>query len=397
MARGRISKRTVDAIRPHGTDVYLWDDQLRGFGLKVTPSGSKTFVVQYRLNGRIGRTRRVKIGTLGALTADQARAQAKKLLGSIATGGDPAEERTRLRAQMSLGVVVDLFLEQHVDAKLKATSAAEYHRLLRLHVPPALRSRALVDVQRSDIAKLHLSLRDKPYQANRLLAVLSKVFSWADLHGLRSEVTNPCRHIDRFRERKRQRFLTEPEIARLGNALAKAERDRMASPWAIAAIWLLILTGARLSEIRTLRWSDVDLTRRRLMLPDSKTDEKMIHLSGGAIDVLRSLPRQDNNPYVICGDKAKACLVNLQKPWRRIRHLAGLDDVRIHDLRHTFASVAAAQGVSLQMIGGLLGHANPATTARYAHLADEKLAETNDEIGASIATSLQIAQPRQET
>ncbi len=389
MATGRVTKRTVDATQPQAADVYLWDDQLRGFGLKVTPTGGKTYVVQYRINGRLGRTRRVKVATSGALTAEQARAKAKKLLGDIATGGDPAAGRAKLKAQTSLGAVVDLFLEQHVDAKLKATSACEYHRLLLLHLPEGLRSRALVEVQRPDIAKLHLALRGKPYQANRLLAVLSKVFSWAEKNGLRTEASNPCRHIDRYRERKRQRFLSQPEMARLGGALTRADRDALASPWAIAAVWLLILTGARLSEVRTLRWSEVDLTNRRLILRDSKTGEKTIHLSDAAIAVLLHLPRKDNNPYVICGEKPEACLVNMQKPWRRIRHLAGLDDVRIHDLRHTFASVAAARGVSLQMIGALLGHTQPSTTARYAHLADKNLSQINNEIAASLSRALQ--------
>ena len=162
----------------------------------------------------------------------------------------------------------------------------------------------------------------------------------------------------------------------------------LTTPWIIAAIRLLILTGARLSEIRTLRWTEVDVGRRMLRLGDSKTGEKTIHLSDAALEVLSRIPRLPDNPYVICGEKPGAHLVNLQKPWRRIRRLAGLDDVRIHDLRHSFASVAAAQGLSLPVIGALLGHSQPATTARYAHLAQDPLASANAEISARIAATL---------
>jgi integrase len=205
---------------------------------------------------------------------------------------------------------------------------------------------------------------------------------------LRPNSSNPCRHIEKFRERKHERFLTEAEFERLGRALAAAEREMLTTPWIIAAIRLLILTGARLSEIRTLRWAEVDVERRMLRLGDSKTGKKTIHLSDAALEVLASIPRLPDNPYVICGERPGTHLVNLQKAWRRIRRLAGLDDLRIHDLRHSFASVAAAQGLSLPVIGALLGHSQPATTARYAHLAQDPLARANAEISGRIVTAL---------
>ena len=388
MATLRITKRAVHAARPKATDGYLWDAELAGFGLKVTPTGAKTYLIQYRLGGRKGRTRRVTVGKHGVLTPDQARAQAKKLLGEVAAGHDPADARDRAKGSLTLAAAMKEFLEQHVDAKLKASTAAEYHRLIRLYLPKHLRSRPLAEIKRSDIARLHLSLRDKLYQGNRLIAVLSKFFTWAEQHGLRPDGSNPCRHIEKYRERKRERFLTEEEFTRLGCALDQAEREMVTTPWIIAAIRLLVLTGARLSEIRTLRWTEVDEQRRMLHLGDSKTGEKTVHLSEAALEVLRSVPRLQDNPYVISGDKPGACLVNLQKAWQRIRTMAGLDDVRIHDLRHSFASVAAAQGLSLPVIGALLGHSQPATTARYAHLAGNPLIRANDEISGRIADSL---------
>lgn len=255
----RITKRAVDAARPKAAaDSYLWDDQLSGFGLKVMPTGSKTYLIQYRLGGRQGRTRRVTVGRHGILTADQARAQAKKLLGDVAAGRDPADARDKAKGSVAFAAAVKDFLEQH-GAKLKPSTAGEYHRLIRLYLPKHLRSRPLAEIKRADIARLHLHLRDKLYQANRLIAVLSKFFNWAEQHGLRTDGTNPCRHIQR-----------------LGRALADAERGKVTTPWIIAAIRLLILTGARLSEICTLCWSEVDVLRRKLRLGDSKTGEKTI-------------------------------------------------------------------------------------------------------------------------
>lgn len=385
MATARINKRSVNDAQPEARDCYLWDDQLRGFGLKITPAGSKIYLVQYNLHGRAGRTRRVKVGAHGVLTAEQARVEAKKLLGDVAAKRDPAESRAKAKAQRTFGGAIDLFLEEHADAKLKPSTAEEYRRLLRLHVPERLRARSLGDIERADIATLHLQLRPKPYQGNRLLAVLSKFFNWAEMHGHRADATNPCRHIKKYRERKRERFLTDHELERLGEVLTQAERDRLASPWVIAAIRLLILTGARHGEIRKLLWSEVDLPRRMLRLHDSKTNEKTVYLSEAAIEILSSIPRLNDNPHVICGDKSGSCLVNLQKPWRRIRQMANLGDVRIHDLRHSFASFAAARGHSLQAIGALLGHAQPSTTARYTHLTQSGIARTNDDVSDSIS------------
>ena len=309
------------------------------------------------------------------------------LLGEVAAGRDPADARDKAEGSLTLAAAVKEFLRHH-SAKLKASTAGEYRRLIRLYLPKHLKSRPLAEIKHADIARLHLSLRHKLYQGNRLIAVLSKFFNWAEQHGLRAVGSNPCRHIEKYRERKRERFLAEDEFERLGRGIAEAERERLTTPWIIAAIRLLILTGARSSEIRTLCWVEVDEQRRMLRLGDSKTGEKTIQLGDAALEVLAHIPRLPDNPYVICGHKPGACLVNLQKSWRRIRRMAGLDDVRIHDLRHSFASVAAARGLSLPVIGALLGHSQPATTARYAHLAQDPLAKANAEISARIAATL---------
>lgn len=388
MPSARLTKRTVDAAQPSERDSYVWDDELSGFGLKVTPAGRKVYLVQYRLGGRKGRTRRVTIGVHGTLTPDQARAEAKRLLGLVAAGTDPAEERDKTKADKGMGSILEQFLFEHSDAKLKASTANEYRRLARLYILPALRNRRITEIKRADIARLHHAMRHKPFQANRSLALLSKFFNWCEKHGLRPEWSNPCRHIEKYKERKRERFLSEEELARLGEALRAAEEAETASPWVIAGIRLLTLTGARLSEVLTLKWDYVDFERQQLRLPDSKTGQKSIYLNAPALEVLASIPRLEDNPYVICGEKTGAHLVNLQKPWRRIRAAASLEDVRLHDLRHSFASVAAGGGMSLPVIGALLGHNQPQTTQRYAHLSSDPLKEASDAVGERIAAAM---------
>jgi integrase len=388
LATANITKRAVDAARARKADSYLWDRELHGFGLKVTPAGSKVYLVQYQLGGRKGRTRRVTIGRHGEITPTFARAEAKRLLGEIATGRDPAAERDKARADKSLAVVLDQFMAEHVRPKLKASTAREYERTARLYIAPHLGRRPIGELTRQDIARLHHDMRAKPYQANRTRALLSKFFNWAEKHGLRPDGSNPCRYVEKYREGRRERFLSQTELGRLGDALREAEADKSATVWTIAAIRLLTFTGARRNEILTLRWEHVSEEHKSLLLPDSKTGPKAIHLNAPALALLQSIPRLEGNPYVICGEKAGQHLLNLEKPWRRIRKAAKLDDVRLHDLRHSFASVAASGGQSLVVIGKMLGHSQPATTARYAHLADDPVKAASDAVGRHIAAAM---------
>ena len=190
----------------------------------------------------------------------------------------------------------------------------------------------------------------------------------AEVWRLRPTASNPCRHVRKYRERKRERYLSESEFARLGEALSETEREGTVMPSAITAIRLLILTGARLSEVLTLRWDYIDWDQSYIRLPESKTGAKLIYLNPPAMEILRNTPRADANPYLIPGKKPGCHLINLQKPWRHVMRRADLDDVRIHDLRHSYASFGATNGLSLHMIGKLLGHTQAATTARYAHV-----------------------------
>jgi len=378
----RLTKRSVDTAEAGKT---LWDDRIPGFGLRVSKGGAKSYALKYR---RGGAQRWLTIGRHGApWTPDTARKEARRLLGFIAEGRDPAAERAEARNAEEFAAFADRYLNDHARVHKKSASVGDDERNLRNHILPKFRRLLVRDIMRQDIARLHLSMKETPYAANRCLALLSHMFKKAEAWGLRPDGSNPCAHVDKFKEKARERFLSAEEIAQLGRVLAKTN-GRAESPAVVAAVRLLLLTGARLNEILTLKWSQVDFDARLLRLSDSKTGEKTIVLSEPAIEVLTSLPRMAENPFVIYGRKKGTHLVNLQKPWRRIRAEAGLEDVRIHDLRHSFASIAAANGMSLPMIGSLLGHSQAQTTQRYAHLADDPRHEAVHHIATAIASNL---------
>ena len=382
----KLTKRYVEKLEPDShADYVAWDDELRGFGVRIWPSGKRSYVLKYRT--RLGRQRKITIGPHGPLTAEKARTRALNWLSEVKLGGDPAQDMAEDRNAGTVSEVAKRFMERH-GSKMKPASCEAYERSLRLHILPVLGSLNIKEVTHSDVADLHYSMREIPIAANRAIATLSKMFNLAEKWGLREPRSNPCRHIDMFRENERKRFLSEVELARLAEVLAEVERTRTEMPCTIAAIRLLLFTGARLSEILTLRWEHVDIEGQRLRLPDSKTGAKIVYLPPATLEILASLEREEDNPYVIVGAKRGTHLVNLQKPWERIRAKAGLDDVRIHDLRHSFASMAAAGGLSLPVIGALLGHTQPATTARYAHLADDPLKQAANLTGSRIAAAM---------
>jgi integrase len=371
----KLTKRSVEKLPVLDQDYITFDSEVNGFGVRVMPSGRRSYMVQYRSGGR---TRRIAISQHGAVTVELARKKAKELLGSVAAGQNPAEVLALHRGAPTVASLGARFLREHVAVRCKPSTASEYRRAVELFINPAMGNHKVVDVARADIAKLHHGLREIPYQANRVLQVLSKMFTLCEVWGLRPDGSNPCRHVPKFREEKRERFLSAPELRRLGDTLAEFERSGQESVHVVGAFRLLLLTGCRLGEIQTLRWSYV--TARYLELPDSKTGARRIPLPPAAQVVLASLPRFDGNPFVICGAVDGQHITDLQRPWRRIRAAAGLQDMRIYDLRHTYASNAVANGMPIQMVGKLLGHTQIQTTMRYAHLADDpvlRAAESN--------------------
>ena len=410
----RITKRLVDqAVAPDG-EHFVWDSDLVGFGLRVRPSGAKSYVVKYRAGtGRAAPTRRVTLGSAGKLTPDQARALAKKVLGSVAHGGDPAAEKTAERRAETLSELSALFLAEHIDIKLKAGTASLYRDILQRLVLPELGTRKAAKVTTNELARLHAGMCDHPYQANRMLAVVSSLYSFSAKRKIIASDINPTRGIERYREKNRERFLTVQELTRLGEALREGEtigipyeidaagpkakharkpenRRTILDPQAVAALRLLVFTGARLREILGLRWDWVDLERGLLLLPDSKTGKKAIVLNAPAMKVLADLPRTGS--FVIGGRAADTDMerprADLHRPWRAVAKRAGLGGVRLHDLRHTHASVGAGAGLGLPIIGKLLGHTHASTTARYAHLDVDPLRRASDHIGSRLAIAM---------
>jgi integrase len=378
----KISKRTVEALEPQEKDVDHYDDDLKGFGIRVRPSGRRTYFVMMRHKCVM---RRFTIGSHGAVTAEAARLKAKQIISDLAIDKNPTEVEDTVRNSVTVRSLGDRFIDEYIPCHLKPSTQGEYKRCVEIFINPEIGTMKLVSVERTDIAKIHHQLRHIPYQANRVLGVISTMFNLAESWGLRPQFSNPCRGVKKFKEKKRERFLNREELRRLGEALRIEEEF---APSAVACIRLLLLTGCRLGEIQTLKWSYLDLDTCLAFLPDSKTGRKTLYLGSVAVKLIKSIPRRNNNPYVIAGDIEGQHLTDMQKPWRRIRKLADLPDVRIHDLRHTFASSGVALGQGLPIIGRLLGHTQPQTTARYAHLAASPALEVADKISESLAGSI---------
>ena len=384
----KLTKRTVDALtydRKSGGQ-YAWDDDLAGFGVRVYPTGRKSFVVGYRADGR---QRFHTLGRFGEMTVHEARTRALEVLASVRRGDDPSGERIAYQQSPTMKDLAERYMREHARPRKKPLGVENDARVWRKHVLPRLGKKKVADVTRADVFQLHSEMGMKtPIQANRSIAVLSKAFNLCEIWGWRPDGSNPVRHVPRFKENKRERYLSEGELLRLAESLKEVERLQLEEPAAIAAIRLILLTGCRSGEIKGLKWSEVDFQRRCLRLADSKTGRKTIYLSSGALQVLADIERVEGNPFVIVGAKEGGHFRGLSRPWFRIRKRAGLDDVRLHDLRHTYASVGAGIGLSLPMIGNLLGHTVPATTQRYAHLAAHPMLEAAERIGASLDAAM---------
>ena len=378
-----ISKRTVGALKVE-KDTVFWDSELIGFGVRVYPSGSKYYVVQTKAGSA---ATRLTVGRHGILTAEEARRRAALIIARIKAGEESVPEKPA--GGPTVGELAARYLEEHVAVHCKPATAAIYGQAIDRYIVPAFGKVPILALGREQVTGLHYKLRDTPYMANMAIRCLSRMFNKATDWGLVPEGSNnPCRYAVMYKEAPRERFLTGEEFRRLGRVLSEAEAEGVIPAQAAAALRLLMLTGCRRNEILTLRWEEVDLAAGALRLADTKTGARTIALSPEAVKVLAGLPRVVGNPWVVPGTAAGTRLSDISPSWQIVRARAGLEDVRLHDLRHSFASRALALGESLPMIGKLLGHTRVETTARYAHLARDSVDAAAAKVAASIGADI---------
>lgn len=431
----RIGRKTVAAIGTPDKPTIFFDETLAGFGLRVRPTGARSWVVEYRPNGggRKVAKRRMTLGDPAVMTPEEARSAARTILARVTGGADPAAERSEARKAETVAEIAERWLAEHIAPKRAVRTFQFYRTGLDRHVLPAIGQMKARDLTRRDVMKLHGQIAAKavrlekpgkrqpkertlggPVTANRALAGLSAMLSWAGRAGLVPEGNNPALGVERFKEEAKERFLDTNEIGRLGEALRLAETTGI--PWVPqdesrpgakhlpkpanrvevfgayppAAVRLLLLTGMRLREVLNLEWSHVDRQRGMLNLPASKTGRKTIVLGAAAIALLDDVPRLGR--YVIASTSAGLAgeqpRRDINRAWAAIRRHAGLEGVRLHDLRHSFAATGAAGGASLPQIGSLLGHRVAQTTMRYAHVAASAERRVADAIGVEIADAL---------
>lgn len=409
-----ITKRSVDAAKPKVKKFFLWDGKLSGFGLQVMPTGRKSFIVQYRTME--GRSRRMTMGQYGELTPDQARGIAVDILAKVRNGEDPTVNRKIIRHAPTVDDLLDMYLSEYVVVHNKPKSAVEIRRILERCVRKTMGKAKLASVTRQDISKLHRSMRGTPRQANHVLAIISKAFNLAEVWGLRPEHSNPVRLIKRYKENERDRFLSGEELQKLGKMLVLAEKEGLpwiikakpenvkhlrkdiemrrttVNPMALFCIKLLLYTGARLMEIAALEWKHVDFEDGTIALPSKKGDGRKPHpVSGIVLDILSDVPRLDGSPYVLAriNDPTRHITKELvENAWQRLRHHAGIPDVRIHDLRHTVGTFAAQSGSNAFLISHLLRHRNVTITNRYVNHDAHPIRVLSEAVGERIAAGL---------
>ena len=423
----RITKRVVDAASPQRQVHRLWDADLKGFGLRISPGGAKAYFITYRPNGggRSIRQQEYTIGRHGELTPEEARSEARNLLSQVRLGGDPQADRTKIRKDLTISELCDIYMEEGVATKKESTISADRSRI-RSHIRPLIGHRKVMSVTRADIeaflrdiaegrtaADRRASaralrkqgvggerLKQSPVRrrrsdpaarggkgtATRTLGLLGAIFTFAIRRDIRTD--NPVHGVERFKFRQVHRFLSSGELGRLSEALEQAHEEGV-NAHGLNVIRLLVLTGARKGEIEGLTWDEIDFDWNCLRLKDSKTGQRIVPLGAAAVEALRLVPRAGGSPYLFPGDEDPTThYVGTPRIWEKIRAAAKLSDVRLHDLRHTYASFGVASGLSLPMIGAILGHRDVKTTQQYAHLADHPVKAAADRTAGGIAEAM---------
>ncbi|MGP0093333.1 MAG: tyrosine-type recombinase/integrase [Xanthobacteraceae bacterium] len=409
----KLTKRFVESLKPAAKDQVIFDAEIAGFGVRVVPSGMRSYLVQYR--NASGRSRRLTIGKHGKVTADGARKDALRIFDAVRSGKDPVAER---RAYIDAPIVNDLldrYVAEHVEKRNRPRTREEVKRLVERHIRPQLGRHKVAAVTRQDVAKMHRMLEATPRQANFVLAVCSKAFSLAELWAMRPEGSNPCTRIERNREHARERFLSAEELERLGDALRRAETEGL--PWKVnerkpkakhlpkpenrrtlyprvntAAVELLLYTGCRLSEVLNLRWDQVTFADCKITLDETKAGRRqVVAMNAPAQRVLTALFKAKRSSWVLPSTSdaqrplSKAAI---EAAWQKIRTAAGIEDVRLHDLRHTVGTYAGQSGANAFLVRDLLRHKSIAMTGRYVNQADDPVRTLSDQVGERIAAGL---------
>jgi integrase len=392
----KLTKKSIDAFEATGKLEYLWDAEVKGFGVVITPAGSKSFILNYR--NQDNRSRRKTIGKYGHLTLEQARDFARELTYRIAKGEDPVQQDEMQRSQPTFEEVAKRFLDDHSSIRSRPATHASNVQILAHMILPHFGKMKIRSIERKDIYDYLAKNRHRPIGANRSLAAMSSIMSKAELWGYRDRNSNPCFGVERFPENRRERFLSEQEFAALESAMQRAERNLTESPHVLAMFRIMMHTGCRPGEARHLKWDYVDLNTKIIRLPKEATKEKRpktLFITPYLEGVLKNIRRMEGNPYVVVSERNDGKpIMDVKKPWDRIKKAAGITtELHLHDLRHSHASMANALGYSLPMIGALLGHTQAQTTLRYAHLATDHLRQAAEDISNRIANVAKTTSP----
>jgi integrase len=379
----KLTKTMIDKLEytaPAGGRDVLWDTEVRGLGLRVYPSGLKSFVLSYRT---LGQKRLMALGDYGELTLIEGRVRARRHLLQARDGVDPLIEKKREKQGETMRDLCRHYMQEHATPHKKKRSAEEDRRKIERYILPEWANRKVKSITANDVASLHRKIGENSiYEANRTLSLLSCMFRLAQQpwQFLGPNSLNPTRGISRFKELKRDRWVTPQELPKLAEAIAKEE-----SIYVRAAIWLFLLTGLRKNELLSARWEQVDFHRRELCIPENKSGRPhYVPLSSPVIAILNTLPRSYENPFILPGRLSGKHLIKIDGAWYRIRKAAGVEDVRLHDLRRTLASWLAQAGNSLHLIGRVLNHANTTTTQVYARFGQDHVREALEAHGKAV-------------
>jgi integrase len=387
----RITKRSVDAAKPGKTEYFVWDSELIGFGLRVRPSGVKSYVVKYRAGpGRRAPVRRITLGKHGKLTPDTARDAARRVLADVVLGADPGGNRAHRRREITVRDLAERYVAEHIRMHNKPTTALEFERLVRSRIIPTFGTHRVGDLTRADVKVWHTRMCGAPYAANRALAVLRKMFSLAVKEWqLRDD--NPALGIKMFREMRRERFASDEDLARVGRWLANHESSRTLHPSFPLAVRLLALTGMRLGEVLSLEWSMVDFQAGVIRLPDAKAGARAVPLSAAPAALLASLAGQEGRGrFVVLGNNSNSPFARtaFRTGWHHLRVGTGLSDLRPHDLRHTTGTFAAQAGANAFLVRDLLGHKTLAMTSRYVERTADPIRALADQVSNRVAAAM---------